>query len=275
MKDGGAMGSRLNGKVAIVTGAGSGASGIGIGEAISIVLAREGTSVLLVDKDVARAETTRRSLEGGPGKGEIFRGDVSSPSDCEAMVRAATDRFGGVDILINNAAISKHAPITATSLELYESIVGVNLAGPFWSSKYAIPSLIARGGGSIVNIGSVAAVRDSGTTHPAYCASKAALLGLTVDLAGAYGRHNIRVNTVLPGMVATPMQESVGRVDDDRRARLNLLGRMGSAWDIAHAVLFLSSDEAAYLTGVTLPVDGGATAAMPASTFRATTPTGD
>jgi NAD(P)-dependent dehydrogenase (short-subunit alcohol dehydrogenase family) len=101
------------------------------------------------------------------------------------------------------------------------------------------------------------------------------LLGLTVDLAGAYGRHNIRVNTVLPGMVATPMQESVGRVDDDRRARLNLLGRMGSAWDIAHAVLFLSSDEAAYLTGVTLPVDGGATAAMPASAFRATTPAGD
>ena len=120
-----------------------------------------------------------------------------------------------------------------------------------------------------MNIGSVAGMRDTGTTHPAYCASKAAQLGLTVDLAGAYGRNNVRVNAVLPGMVATPMQESVGRVDEQTRARLNLLGRMGTAWDIAHAVLFLCSDEAAYITGVTLPVDGGATVAMPASSFRA------
>ena len=110
---------------------------------------------------------------------------------------------------------------------------------------------------------------DSGTSHPAYCASKAGQLGLTIDLAGEYGRKNIRSNAVLPGMVATPMMASVGTVNDDIRARLNLLGRMGDAWDIAHAVLFLCSDEAAYITGVTLPVDGGATMAMPGSWNRA------
>jgi NAD(P)-dependent dehydrogenase (short-subunit alcohol dehydrogenase family) len=266
------MSGRVEGKVAIVTGAGSGASGIGIGQAIAAVLAREGASVLLVDKDTGRADATLRGIEAQSEQARsaaVFVGDVSQERDCEAMVAAATERFGGLDILVNNAAISRHAPITATTLELYEEIIAVNLTGSFLACKYAIPALVERGGGSIVNIGSVAGVRDSGTAHPAYCASKAAQLGLTVDLAGAYGRDNVRVNTVLPGMVATPMQESIGRVAEETRARLNLLGRMGTAWDIAHAVLFLCSDEASYLTGVTLPVDGGATAAMPASAMRA------
>jgi NAD(P)-dependent dehydrogenase (short-subunit alcohol dehydrogenase family) len=260
---------RVEGKVAIVTGAGSGESGVGIGQAISCVLAREGASVLLVDKDAARAATTERGIEAPADRVATHLGDVSREPDCVAMVRAAQERFGGVDILVNNAAISRHAPITETSLELYERVIAVNLTGTFLACKHAIPALVARGGGSIVNIGSVAGVRDSGTTHTAYCASKAAQLGLTVDLAGAYGRDNVRVNTVLPGMVATPMQESIGRVSDETRSRLNLLGRMGSAWDIANTVLFLCSDEAAYITGVALPVDGGATAAMPASAMRA------
>jgi NAD(P)-dependent dehydrogenase (short-subunit alcohol dehydrogenase family) len=169
---------------------------------------------------------------------------------------------------VNNAAITRHVPIVDTTMELYSDVVGVNLTGAFMACKFAVPALLTRGGGSIVNIGSVAGVRDSGSTHPAYSASKAALLGLTVDLAGAYGRDNVRVNTVLPGMISSPMQESVGRIDDDIRSRLNVLGRMGSAWDIAHAVLFLCSDEATYITGLALPVDGGATASMPGTALR-------
>jgi len=269
------VGSRLQGKVAIVTGAGgTSGPGIGIGKAISVVLGREGASVLLVDKVADNAEETLRVIAEEGGDARVFVGDVSSPPDCEAMVGAAVETFGGLDILVNNAAITRHVPIVETSVELYEEVIGVNLSGSFMACKFAIPALIARGGGSIINIGSVAGVRDSGSTHPAYSASKAALLGMTVDLAGAYGRDNVRVNTVLPGMIASPMQESVGRVDDDIRSRLNLLGRMGDAWDIAHAVLFLCSEEAAYITGLTLPVDGGATVAMPGSGLRAGAPKG-
>jgi NAD(P)-dependent dehydrogenase (short-subunit alcohol dehydrogenase family) len=262
---------RVEGKVAIVTGAGSApeAPGAGIGQAIATVLAREGASVLLVDRDEERAATTLGSLDGLPGKGAVFVGDVTVERDCEAMVAAAIERFGGLDVLVNNAAISKHLPLTETPLEVYDEVLDVNLKGTFLACKHAVPALVGRGGGSIVNIGSVAGVRDSGTSHPAYCASKAGQLGLTVDLAGAYGRDNVRVNAVLPGMVATPMQASMSRLSDEVRGRLNLLGRMGTAWDIAHAVLFLCSDEAAYLTGVTLPVDGGATIGMPASSMRA------
>ena len=263
------MGDRLQGKVALVTGGGGAdGPGVGIGRAISTTLAREGASVLLVDKVEEHGKATQRAIEAAGGAAAVFVGDVCNEADCEAMVAATTERFGGLDILVNNAAITRHVPIMDTTRELYESVIGVNLTGAFMACKYAVPALIARGGGSIVNIGSVAGVRDTGSTHPAYSASKAALLGLTVDLAGAYGRDNVRVNTVLPGMIASPMQESVGRVDEDTRKRLNLLGHMGTIWDIAHAVLFLCTDEAAYITALTLPVDGGATAAMPGSALR-------
>jgi NAD(P)-dependent dehydrogenase (short-subunit alcohol dehydrogenase family) len=264
---------RLEGKIAVVTGGGGARRpGVGIGQAISLTLARAGTSVVLVDMIAEHAETTRLAIEQEGGTASVFVGDVSREADCEGMVDAATERFGGMDILVNNAAITRHVPIVETTMDLYQSVLGVNLTGAFMACKYAVPALVERGGGSIVNIGSVAGVRDSGSTHPAYSASKAALVGLTVDLAGACGQDNIRVNTVLPGMIASPMQESVGRVDEDTRRRLNLLGRMGSVWDIASAVSFLCSDEAAYITGITLPVDGGATASMPGSALRAGAP---
>ncbi len=264
------MSDRLLGKVAVVTGAGSdpAARGDGIGQAIATLMAREGAAVLLADRDGERGEATRRSMAEEPGESVVFVGDVTSPPDCAAIVRTASERWGGVDILVNNAAISRHVAIEQTPIELWREVVDVNLLGTFLACQAVLPVLEARGGGSIVNIGSVAGIRDTGVTHPAYCASKAGQLGLTVDLAGEYGRRNIRVNAVLPGMVATPMQSSFGPLAGDVETRLNLLGRMGSAWDVAHAAVFLCSDEAAYITGVTLPVDGGATVAMPASAHR-------
>ena len=263
------MTGRVEGKVAIVTGAGSGGpdAGVGIGQAIAMAFAREGASVVLVDRDDERAGHTLRAIDGLGGSALPFVGDITSSDDCAGAVQLAVDRFGGLDILVNNAAIAKHAPITETDEALYDETLDVNLKGTFLACKHAIPAMIARGGGSIVNIGSVAGIRDAGTGQAAYAASKAGQLGLTVELAGTYGHDNIRVNAVLPGMVATPMMRTSSRIDEVR-AKLNLLGRLGEARDIADAVLFLCSDEAGYITGVTLPVDGGATVAMPASTFR-------
>ena len=261
------MGGRVAGKVAIVTGAGSSGAGVGTGKAIAVTLAREGACVLLVDKYPERAELTLGLITQSGGTGAVFAADIARSGDCEAMVRAAADSFGGLDILVNNAGITSHVPITQTRDELYESIIGVNLTGSFNACKFAIPELIRRGGGSIVTIGSIAGVRDSGSTHPAYSASKAALLGLTIDLAGAYGRDNVRVNAVLPGLIDTPMAAGVPSSGAALGGALvpNLLARKGDAWDIANAVLFLCSDEAAYITGVTLPVDGGAIAGMPST----------
>jgi NAD(P)-dependent dehydrogenase (short-subunit alcohol dehydrogenase family) len=185
------------------------------------------------------------------------------------MVRTSLATFGGLDILVNNAGISLHAPITETTLDLYEQIMAVNLRGTFMACKYAIPALVERGGGSLVNIGSVVAIRDAGVTHPAYAASKGGVLALTVDLAGEYGRRNVRVNAVLPGMIASPMQASIGSPSLDIQKRMNMLGRMGNVWDIAHSVGFLCSDEASYITAQVISVCGGATQGMPASSLRA------
>jgi NAD(P)-dependent dehydrogenase (short-subunit alcohol dehydrogenase family) len=263
------MAGRLEGKVAIVTGAGSGEpdAGIGIGQAISVAFAREGAAVVIFDLDAERAGNTLAEAEQLGGTAVVAVGDVTSGADCAAVVDIAIERFGGLDILVNSAAIAKHAPITETDDALYDETLAVNLKGTFLASQKAIPALIARGGGSIVNIGSVAAVRDAGTGQAAYSASKAGQLGLTVELAGSYGRDNIRVNAVLPGMIATPMMLSSPRALE-ASSRLNLLGRLGAADDISAAVVFLCSDDAAYITGVTLPVDGGATMGMPASSFR-------
>jgi NAD(P)-dependent dehydrogenase (short-subunit alcohol dehydrogenase family) len=257
----------LKGKIALVTGAGSSAAVVGTGKAISVTLARAGASVFLVDKFPERAEETRRLIADAGGIAKVFAADIARPEECEAMVAAAVQHFGGLDILVNNAAVAKYAPILETTVDDYHDIVDVNLKGAFMACKYAIPHLIARGGGSIVNIGSIASIRDSGKSQPAYAASKAGMLGLTVDLAGAHGLDNIRVNAVLPGMIVGPMAQVPGQSQSEVSSLkgVNLLGRRGDAWDIANAVLFLCSNEAAYITGVTLPVDGGATMAMPSS----------
>jgi NAD(P)-dependent dehydrogenase (short-subunit alcohol dehydrogenase family) len=262
---------RLDGKVAIVTGAGSGdpAAGAGIGQTIAIAFAREGASVVVADRDAERADNTVRALAGLAGGGIACVGDVTSSADCERMVHTATTAFGGLDILVNNAAIAKHAPLLETPEDLYDETLAINLKGTFLACQHAVPALVTRGGGSIVNIGSIVGIRDAGTGETAYAASKAGQLGITIELAGAYGRDNVRVNAVLPGLIASPMmQQSSSRDLDEIRSKLNLLGRFGEPSDIANAVVFLCSDEGSYLTGVILPVDGGATMAMPASTFR-------
>jgi NAD(P)-dependent dehydrogenase (short-subunit alcohol dehydrogenase family) len=259
---------RLEGKVAIVTGAGTRLPGIGIGCAIAQTLARDGATVLIADRDEENAQATRRMIEDEGGRAVTSVTDVSKEEDCAAMVRTAVDTFGGIDILVNNAGISIHEPVTNTSVELFDRIIGVNLRGAFMCCKYAVPELIARGGGSIVNIGSIAALRDTGGSHPAYAASKGGVHSMTIDIAGEYGRQNVRVNAVLPGMIKSPIQESVGSVTPEIERRMNMLGRMGNVWDIANAVWMLCLPEASYITGHILPIDGGATVALPPTWTR-------
>ena len=263
------MAFRMDGKVAIVTGGGTRLPGIGIGCAAARVLAREGVSVLVVDREEDNAKATVGLIEDEGDAAAVCVADVSSEADCESMIGAALATYGGLDILVNNAGISLHASITETTLDLYEQIMAVNLRGTFMACKHAIPALIERGGGSLVNIGSVVAIRDAGVTHPAYAASKGGVLALTVDLAGEYGRRNVRVNAVLPGMIASPIQASIGTPSPEIQKRMNMLGRMGNVWDIAHTVGFLCSDEASYITGQVISVCGGATQGMPASSGRA------
>ena len=259
------MSGRLDGKVAIVTGAGTRMPGIGIGCAISQVLARDGATVVLADRERENAEATLRLIEDAGGTAVVVAADVSVEDDCANLVRSAVESLGGLDILVNNAGISIHEPVTHTSQELFDRIIGVNLRGAFMCCKYAVPELIARGGGSIVNIGSIAALRDTGGSHPAYAASKGGVHSMTIDIAGEYGRQNVRVNAVLPGMIRSPLQEAVGggSVPPETMARLNMLGRMGDVWDIDNAVWMLCLPEASYITGHILPIDGGATVALP------------
>lgn len=252
------MGSpRLEGKVAIVTGAGSQDSGIGNGRAAAILFAREGARVLLVDRRPDAAAETLATIEADGGEATVFSADVTVESECEAMVRAATDRWGRLDILDNNVGIGFRHTIPESPLEEWERILRVNITGMMLATKHAIPAMIAAGGGAIVNIASIAAMRPRGLA--AYATTKGAGISFTKAIAADHGRDGIRANCIAPGPVYTPMVSSGGMSDEvrERRRRSSALGIEGTGWDVGYAALFLASDEARYISGVVLPVDGG------------------
>jgi NAD(P)-dependent dehydrogenase (short-subunit alcohol dehydrogenase family) len=254
------MTARLDGKVAIVTGAGSQNEGIGNGRAAAILFAREGAKVLLVDRVVARAEETARQLdaEGLRGACAVFEADVTDAAQCRTMVEDAVGRWGRLDILQNNVGIGARAG-TVLDMEdaLWERMMRVNVTGMMLAAKAAIPAMKANGGGAIVNISSIAAWRPRGLT--AYATTKGAVEALTRGLAADHARDGIRVNCIEPGPVFTPMVQAAGMTDELREARRKAspLGLEGTAWDIAWASVYLASDEARYVTGVVLAVDGG------------------
>ena len=251
---------RLDGKVAIVTGAGSQTEGIGNGRAAAILFAREGAKVLLVDRVGDRAEETARQLEE-EGLGDAcaaFEADVTDAAQCRAMVEAGEGRWGRLDILQNNVGIGARAgTILDMDDALWERMMRVNVTGMMLAAKAAIPVMKASGGGAIVNISSIAAWRPRGLT--AYATSKGAVEALTRGLAADHARDGIRVNCIEPGPVFTPMVQVAGMPDGLREARrkATALGIEGTAWDIGWASVYLASDEARYVTGVVLPVDGG------------------
>lgn len=251
--------ARFEGRVVVVSGAGSRGEGIGNGRAAAILLASAGARVALLDRNREWAETTARMISDGGGTSIVLEADVSEAECCQAAVKEVVAEFGSVYGLVNNVGIGGAAG-TAIDVDPDEWDFGmrVNVKSMMLMSKYCLPHMIAAGGGSIVNVSSVAGLRG-GTPSLLYPTSKAAVIGLTRAMATHHGRSGIRVNCVAPGMVYTPMVASTGMSEETRAARRNrsLLGTEGSGWDVGHAVRFLLSDEARWITGVVFPVDAG------------------
>ena len=252
----------LQGKVAIVTGAGSRADGIGNGRAASLLLAEAGTRVVLVDANRGWAERTRDMIEAEGGEAIVVEADVTDPVQCAAVVQQAQSAFGRLDILVNNVGVNG-AKGTAVEVDLAEWTQGllINVTSMMLMAKFAVPAMAAGDGGTIVNIASVAGLRG-GTPDLLYPTSKGAVVNMTRAMAVHHAPQKIRVNCVCPGMLYTPMMYAGGMTSEVREARRarSLLRTEGTGWDCGAAVLFLASGHARWMTGVILPVDAGTTA---------------
>jgi NAD(P)-dependent dehydrogenase (short-subunit alcohol dehydrogenase family) len=258
--------SGLEGKVAVITGAGSQeGEGVGNGRATAVMFARAGARVVVVDAREDRAQETRRMIvDEGRGDVEVAVGDVTRLDDCRRFVATAAERFGGLDVLVNNVGVTgPRGTAEEVDLEAWNAGLLVNVTSMMLMSKYAIPQMRERDGGVIINIGSVAGLRG-GHASLLYPTSKGAVVNMTRAMAVHHAKDHIRVNCVCPGMVYTPMVQD-DRMSpewrEDRRLR-SLLQTEGSGWDVAAAVAFLASDNARWMTGVVLPVDAGATASV-------------
>jgi NAD(P)-dependent dehydrogenase (short-subunit alcohol dehydrogenase family) len=252
------MADRLRGKVSIVTGAGSRGPGLGNGKATSILFAREGARVLCVDHMKERAQETVALIQGEGGTAEAFAADVTRFADCEAMVADALARWGGLDILHNNVGIESRHTLLDTTEDEWDRVMAVDAKSMFLATKAAVPAMDARGGGSVICVSSVAALRGYGRT--AYAAAKAAVIGFVKTCAVQLGPKGIRVNAIAPGMVWTPMVSDLGDEARERRRKASPLGTEGSGWDVGWGAVYLASDEARWVTGQTLIIDAGVTA---------------
>ncbi|HCV28576.1 MAG TPA: SDR family NAD(P)-dependent oxidoreductase [Dehalococcoidia bacterium] len=247
---------RLEGKVAIVTGAGSRGPGVGNGKATAVLFAREGASVLLVDAQIERADETLAMIEAEGGVASTFQADVTNEDDCKAMVEAAVERHGRLDVLDNNVGIGLGPPVTEIDMDEWDKVQNTNVRSMVLTSRHAIPRMIQTGGGSIINISSGAGIAAIGAA--AYTTSKAAVIGLTIAMAGDHGRQGIRINCVAPGLVFTPMVADMMDADlRQHRRNSTMLGTEGTAWDVGNAALFLASEDARWITGQVLSVDAG------------------
>jgi len=263
------MSGRLSGRTAMVVGAGSIGPGWGNGKATAVLFAREGARVFCVDLNETAAQETAELIRGEGGEAEVCQADATSSADVERAVASCVERFGGIDVLDNNVGILAFGGVVELPEAEWDRVFAVNVKSCFLAMKHAIPVMERAGGGSIVNISSIAGIRCMRAPLVGYYASKAALNHLTRATAVEYASRSIRVNAIVPGLMKTPMVEAAfdefgssydaGDVDAMWRARDAQvpMGHMGDAWDVAHTALFLASDESRYVTGVALPVDGG------------------
>jgi 3-oxoacyl-[acyl-carrier protein] reductase len=247
--------SRVQGKVAIITGAAR-----GIGKATALLFAKEGAKVALCDILAEEGRYVEKEINEkfGEGRALFIESDVSKEDDVKSMVNDVIKHFGRIDILINNAGIIQHGTITDTDITIWEKIIKVNLTSAFLCCKYVVPYMIQKRSGSIVNVSSVLALRGAYNTL-AYATSKAGLIGFTKSLAQDLMQHNIRVNAVAPRAIDTAMYRQY-RTGDEIRIGLEtgryLFGRLGKPEEVAHAILFLASDEASYITGEVIVIGG-------------------
>jgi len=257
---------RVAGKVALVTGAGSSAEGIGNGRAAAILLARHGAKVGLLDFNEEAAAETARMIADECGESVVIQGDVSKPEDCERAVRTTVERFGRLDILVNNVGTSRVVgDATTVDLEAWDRGWRLNVTSMMLMVRFAVPEMRKAGGGSIVNIGSITGLHGG---HPnlLYASTKGAIVNLTRTMAGNHGEDGIRVNCIAPGFVYTPVVYGNNRLPEgvrEKRLQASALKTEGTGWDVGYGVLFLASDEARWITGVILPIDAGTSAISP------------
>lgn len=263
------MTDRLKGKVAIVTGAGSIGPGWGNGKAAAVLFAREGARIVAADINENAAEETKRLIEEEGGACLAIPADVSNAIQVAGLVEACISHYGRVDILHNNVGIAEVGGPVELSEEAWDRVDAVNLKSMFLTCKYVLPHFIEQASGAIVNVASIAGIRWMGVPYVAYAATKAGILGLSRSIALQYAAQGIRCNAILPGLMDTPMVAhaltgaySEGDVQEMKKIRDAQcpMGHMGDAWDVAHAALFLASDEAKYVTAAELVVDGGVSA---------------
>jgi NAD(P)-dependent dehydrogenase (short-subunit alcohol dehydrogenase family) len=251
---------RLDGKVALITGGGS-----GMGAIASTLFSSEGAKVVLTDVADDAGESIAAEVGAHGGDALYIHADVSVEADAEAMVKATVDRFGGLHVLYNNAGVmlNEDGSVTDNEESVWDTTLGINVKGVAFGCKYGVPAMIASGGGSIINVASFVAWMGAATSQTAYTASKGAVLSMTREIAVEYAREGVRCNALCPGPIDTPLLAEL-LSDPARRQRRFVhipMGRLGRAEELAKAALFLASDDSSFMTGASLVVDGGITAA--------------
>jgi len=253
------MAGRLQDKVIIVTGAAPRAEGVGNGMAMAVLAAREGAKVVLVNRSAERAEALRESIVAEGGEAMVFVGDVTKDEDTKAMVAAAEDAYGRLDGLVNNVGYGAPGSVEEIDEAAWDDIIEVNLKTAMLSTRAAIPAMKRAGGGSVVNISSIAGALGlmAETGSVAYSAAKGGLHGFTLSVAADFVLDRIRANCIIIGSVHTPLVERLGPAARERRAKMVPMETEGTAWDIGHGAVYLLSDESRWITGLMLPIDGG------------------
>lgn len=251
--------NRLDGKAAIVTGAASRGEGVGNGKAMAMLFAREGARVVLVNRSAERAEELRQEIVAEGGEASVYAADMTDPKAAQGAVDAAMERYGRLDILVNNIGIGGPGKVEAVDDAVWQDTMAANVTTAMNGCRAAVPAMRKSGGGSIINVSSIAGALGLISEHgaAAYATSKAAIHGLTLSVAADYAAEQIRCNCIVIGTVNTPMVARLGEEGRERRRQMVPMKTEGTGWDVGWAAVYLASDEARWVTGLMLPVDGG------------------